>query len=63
MPRGRRSGSAVRSVLDRAHDAGVIRADFGYDDLAALMVAVAAVMVATALSPYAGGDPGATGAA
>ncbi|BDD82652.1 TetR family transcriptional regulator [Tsukamurella pulmonis] len=42
-----RSGSAVRSVLDRAHDAGVIRADFGYDDLAALMVAVAAVIEAT----------------
>lgn len=42
-----RSGSAVRSVLDRAHAAGVVRTDFAYDDLAALMVAVAAVIHAS----------------
>ncbi|MGX9295805.1 TetR/AcrR family transcriptional regulator [Tsukamurella paurometabola] len=42
-----RSGSAVRSVLDRAHAAGAVRADFDHQDLAALMVAVAAVIHAT----------------
>lgn len=42
-----RSGSAVRSVLDRAHEAGVVREDYAYDDLAALMVAVASVIRAT----------------
>ncbi|ADG78775.1 Transcriptional regulator, TetR family OS=Tsukamurella paurometabola (strain ATCC 8368 / DSM/ CCUG 35730 / CIP 100753 / JCM 10117 / KCTC 9821 / NBRC 16120/ NCIMB 702349 / NCTC 13040) OX=521096 GN=Tpau_2165 PE=4 SV=1 [Tsukamurella paurometabola] len=42
-----RSGSAVRGVLDRAHDAGVVRKDFDHLDLAALMVAVASVIRAT----------------
>lgn len=42
-----RAGSAVRSVLDRAHETGVVRDDFAHDDLAALMVAVAAVIHAT----------------
>ncbi|CAM3385754.1 TetR/AcrR family transcriptional regulator [Tsukamurella hominis] len=42
-----RSGSAVRSVLDRAHAAGVVRLDFDHEDLGALMVAVAAVIHAT----------------
>ncbi|WP_371820734.1 hypothetical protein [Tsukamurella sp. PLM1] len=43
-----RAGGAVLAVLDRAHTAGVVRPDFGFDDLATLMVAVANVI---ALNP------------
>ncbi|WP_202803301.1 TetR/AcrR family transcriptional regulator [Tsukamurella sp. 1534] len=39
-----RAGGAVLAVLDRAHTAGVVRRDFGFDDLATLMVAVANVI-------------------
>lgn len=39
-----RAGSAVLAVLDRAHATGVVRRDFGFDDLATLMVAIANVI-------------------
>lgn len=39
-----RAGSAVLAALARAHDAGVLRPDFVFDDLATLMEAVANVI-------------------
>ncbi len=39
-----RAGSAVLAVLERAHIAGVLRDDFGFDELGTLMIAVANII-------------------